>query len=87
MYMSQLFRDPRGMGLYSHYTVDQLSTLRDSLMNSLHARLTAPTQANSNGREVRYQQSPDAIRKELQNVTAEIARRSGQATRGPIYLV
>lgn len=75
------------MGLYSHFTVTELTALRDRLMASLHDRLTAPTAAASNGRSIQYQQSVDQIRKELADVNVEIARRNGQATRSPIYMV
>lgn len=75
------------MGLYSHFTVTELTALRDRLMASLHDRLTAPTAAASNGRSIQYQQSVDQIRKELADINVEIARRNGQATRAPIYMV
>lgn len=75
------------MGLYSHYTVNELTALRDRLMGSLHDRLTAPTAATSNGRSIQYQQDLKQIRQELADVNTEIARRSGQATRAPIYMV
>lgn len=75
------------MGTYSHYTVDELAALRDRLMASLHDRLTGPTSAASNGRSVQYAAQTDGIRKELAAVNAELARRNGQATRRPIYMV
>lgn len=75
------------MGLYSHYSTDQLTALRDRLMASLHDRLTGPSAATSNGRSVQYQLQTDQIRKELADVNTEIARHSGQAVRRPIYLV
>jgi len=56
-------------------------------MDSLHARLTGPTSATSNGRSVQFQQQTDHIRKEAGEVAAELARRNGQAGRRPIYLV
>lgn len=74
------------MGIYSHYTVDQLTTLRDTLTQSLHDRLTKPTSAGSATRNAQYQQRTDDIRKEIAAVIAEIDVRSGNATRGPIYL-
>lgn len=74
------------MGLYSHYTDAELQTLRTSLLGALHARLTAATAASANGRSVQYQTGPDAIRKELQAVTQEIARRSGTPAHRPIYM-
>jgi hypothetical protein len=73
---------------YGHYTVAQLETLRDRLLASLHDRLTAPTSAAGAGRQVQYQQSPDAIRRELAEVNGELERRgSGGVARGPIYMV
>lgn len=75
------------MGLYSHYTTAELEALRQRLMDSLHARLTGPTAATSNGRSVQFQQQTDNIRKEAAAVGTELERRSGQADRRPIYLV
>jgi hypothetical protein len=75
------------MGLYSHYSTPDLEALRQRLMDSLHARLTGPTSATSNGRSVQFQQQTDHIRKEAGEVAAELARRCGQAGRRPIYLV
>ena len=75
------------MGLYSHYSTPDLEALRQRLINSLHARLTGPTSASSNGRSVQFQQQTDHIRKEAGEVAAELARRNGQAGRRPIYLV
>lgn len=75
------------MGLYSHLTADELTALRSRLMAALHDRLTGPASAASNGRSVQYQNIIADIRKELADVNIEIARRSGQATRRPIYMV
>ena len=75
------------MGLYSHYSTPDLEALRQRLMASLHDRLTGPTSASSNGRSVQFQQQTDHIRKEAGEVATELARRSGQADRRPIYLV
>lgn len=75
------------MGIYSHYTDDELSALRTRLLASLHDRLAAPTAAASAGRRAEYQQRPDDIRREIEAVGEEIARRAGQLVRAPIYLV
>lgn len=75
------------MGLYSHYSTPDLEALRQRLMDSLHARLTGPTSASSNGRSVQFQQQTDKIKHEAAEVAAELARRSGQFARRPIYLV
>lgn len=56
-------------------------------MASLHDRLTAPTSAAHNGRSVQYQQNVAEIRKEIATVSEELDRRSGGASRGPIYIV
>lgn len=75
------------MGIYSHYTVDQLTTLRDTLTQSLHDRLTKPTAAGSStGRNAQYQQRTEEIRKEISAVIGELDKRAGTATSGPIYL-
>ena len=76
------------MGLYSHYTDAELQALRDRLMGALHDRLTGPSAATtSNGRHIQYQNVTADLRKELADVNTEIARRSGQAVRRPIYMV
>lgn len=75
------------MRLYSHYTVEQLHTLRDSLTQSLHDRLTKPTAAGSGDRNAQFNQRTDEIRKEIAAVIAELDLRSGAAHPGPIYLV
>ena len=76
------------MGLYSHYTADELTALRSRLMAALHDRLTGPSGATTaNGRSIQYQNVTADLRKELADVNTEIARRNGQATRRPIYMV
>lgn len=76
------------MGIYRHLAAAQLAEMRDSLLASLHQRLTAPTSATSDtGRQVQYQQRTEEIRRELQQITAEIDGREGVSTRGPIYMV
>ena len=75
------------MGIYSHLTVTELEALRTKLSTSLTDRLTAPTRAGYNGRNVHFEQRVSDIRRELETVQAELARRQGGATRGPIYLV
>jgi hypothetical protein len=73
--------------MYSDMSDADLTALRDKLRASLTARLTQPTVAQGSGRRSEFQQSPDQIRAELQVVQAEIARRAGTASRGPIYVV
>lgn len=92
--MSFHARQSAGMGLYRHYTVAELQALRDRLMAALHARLTGPSAAASNGRSLSYGipsaagQTIDQLRKELAAVNAELDRRNGGAAQHrPIYLV
>lgn len=75
------------MGLYRHYTTTELEALRKRLLDSLHARLTGPTSATSNGRNVQFQQQTDKIKKEAADVAAELDRRCGIASHRPIYIV
>lgn len=75
------------MGIYSHFTESELASTRDKLVRSLTDRLTAPTSASHNGRSVAFQQRTDEIRREIEAVNDELARRNGCATRAPIYLV
>ncbi|ADV01269.1 hypothetical protein [Alicycliphilus denitrificans] len=75
------------MGIYSHLTQSALEELRDKLVASLTQRLTAPTSASSNGRQVAYQQRTEEIRREIAAVNDELATRQGCATRRPIYVV
>lgn len=75
------------MGIYSHLSVTELEALRSKLSASLTDRLTAPTSAGYNGRNVQFQQRISDIRRELESVQAELARRQGGVVRGPIYLV
>lgn len=72
--------------MYGHMTVSELTALRTRLQTALHDRLTAPTSASSAGRQVQYQQRVQDIRRELEAVNAEIARREGDVMRGPIYM-
>ncbi len=74
------------MGIYSHYSTEQLTALRDKLTNSLHDRLTTPTATAWGDRRIQYDQQTDAIRKEVAEVNAEFDRRAGTGHR-PIYLV
>jgi hypothetical protein len=72
--------------MYGHFTVAELEALRDKLQASLTARLTAPTEAAGANRSVKYAIRVQDIRRELELVMAELARRSGTVARGPIYL-
>jgi hypothetical protein len=73
--------------MYSDMSDADLAALRDKLRASLTARLTLPTVAQGSGRRTEFQQDPEQIRTELQLVQAEIARRTGTPSRGPIYVV
>lgn len=75
------------MGIYRHYTEQQLTQMRDSLMTSLHQRLTGPTSASTGSRSVQFQQKTEEIRKELGLITEELDARAGVASHRPIYLV
>jgi hypothetical protein len=75
------------MGIYSHYTTEQLTALRDKLTGALHDRLINPTSASWSDRRAQYDQKTDDIRKEIAAVNEELGLRSGVAGRGPIYLV
>lgn len=80
------------MGTYSHYTTDELQTLRKRLSDSLVDRLTSPTAiSHSNGsggsRNAQYAQDPDKIKKEISAIAEEIGKRTGGPKRGPIYIV
>lgn len=75
------------MGIYRHLSDAELAAMRDRLLASLQQRLTAPTSASNNGRNVQYQQSAKDIRKELEQVIEEIDSRAGHCARRPIYLV
>lgn len=75
------------MGIYSHFTDEQLTTQRDKFVASLTNRLTAPTSASTNGRAIAYQQRTDDIRREIEAINAEIAARQGASTRSPIYVI
>lgn len=75
------------MGIYSHYTEQQLEELRDRLTQALHDRLTKPTAAGHGDRNAQYQQRIDDIRRELADVLAELELRTGRPAAGPIYMV
>lgn len=75
------------MGLYSHFTAEQLTTERDALMAALRKRLIDPTAVSGHGRSVQFQQRTDDIRREIEDLNRELARRNGTASGGPIYLV
>ena len=75
------------MGLYSRSTDEDLQQQRARLFSALHDRLTQPTGAAVNGRSVQYQQRTDDIRRELAAIDAELDRRAGVRTGGPIYMV
>lgn len=74
------------MGTYSHYSDQKLSELRDKLTDSLHEQLTAPSAQAWGDRRVQFDRKADDLRKQIAEVNAEIALRSGRG-HGPIYLV
>lgn len=74
------------MGIYSHLGTDELTALRQRLVASLTDRLTMPTSAGHQGRNVAYQQRSEDIRREIAAVNDELAARQGTRTRAPIYV-
>ncbi len=64
------------MGIYSHYSIEQLHALRDALLQSLHDRLTLPTALGSGDRNARFDQRVEDIRAEAVSVCAEIDLRA-----------
>lgn len=71
------------MGIYSHYTTDDLKALRDKLIAALHG----PSSAAHNGRSLTHRSAND-IRRELESINAELAAREGAApSRRPIYVI
>ncbi|RYF53554.1 MAG: hypothetical protein EOO27_25880 [Comamonadaceae bacterium] len=70
------------MGIYSHCTDEQLTTLREQLIAQLHG----PASGSGHGRSI-TQRSTAEIRRSLNDIAAELASRNGTALRGPIYLV
>lgn len=76
------------MGIFSHIATAELEQMRDRLTKALIARHTDPARVSSNGRDVAYRtDSTGELRKDLDAITAELARRSGAASRGPIYMM
>ncbi len=70
------------MGIYSHYTQPELKALREKLIAQLHS----PASASTGGRSVAHR-SPDHLRREINDINDELARRDGVASRRPIYVI
>ena len=90
--MSQPSADHRRLGLYSHLTTEQLTARRDSYLAAIDARLTGPTQASHSsdgvrGRSVQFNADTTQLRRAIDDINAELLRRTGQPARKPIYLV
>ena len=80
------------MGLYSHLTTEQLTARRDSSLAAIDARLTGPTQASHStdgvgARSVQFNADTTQLRRAIDDINAELLRRTGQPARKPIYLV
>ncbi len=61
------------MGLYSHYTDQQL---------------TGPSSASGHGRSVQFRDSGvKDLQKQISDINDELTRRSGRRARRPIYLL
>ncbi len=92
MALSQPSADHRRMGLYSHLTTEQLTARRDSYLAAIDARLTGPTQASHStdgvgARSVQFNADTSQLRRAIDDINAELLRRTGQPARKPIYLV
>lgn len=86
--MSALSRHSVGMGIYSHLSTEKLTEMRDSLMQALMSRHTDPARVSGNGRDLTFKQEGiGEIRKDLDAINAELGRRNGTSSRGPIYLM
>lgn len=77
------------MGLYSHLTTEQLTARRDSYLAAIDARLTGPTQASHStdgvgAPSVQFNADTTQLRRAIDDINAELARRSGPAVRKPI---
>ena len=71
------------MGIYSHYTTDELKALREKLIAALHS----PSSTAYNGRSL-AQRSASDIRRELNDINAELGAREGAApNHRPIYVI
>lgn len=75
------------MGIYSHYSIDQLTGLRARLSATLEARLTGSTAASGNGRSVQFQQGTADLERQIGAINTELDRRNGRFAHGPIYLL
>lgn len=76
------------MGTYSHYSTDQLTSLRSRLSATLESRLTGPASAASNGRSVQFHQnSTTDLERQIAAINAELDFRNGRFAHRPIYLV
>ena len=80
------------MGLYSHLSVEQVTAKRDAYMAALDARLTGPTSASHSAdgissRSVQFNADTKTLQRQIEQLNAELDRRSGRSARRPIYLV
>lgn len=89
------------MGIYSHYTTDELRALRTQYSQSLTERLTGPSKIATGGqtvafndRAVEYQQTIAHLKTEITRINAELMARGvddsqsgADSVRAPIYLV
>ena len=76
------------MGIYSHLPTEKLTQMRDELLTALMSRHTDPARVSSNGRDLTFRtDGTGELRKDLDAITAELARRNGATSRGPIYMM
>lgn len=85
--MSLPFFYRQGMGIYSHLSEAELTAKRNELLNSLERVASGVASVSSNGRSVSYHTQSGEVRRLLNEVNAELTRRAGGNTYGPIYLV
>lgn len=76
------------MGLYSHYTDQQLTDLRDRLSVAYEQQLIGPNAASGHGRSMQFRQDGvKDLQAQIKAINEELQGRSGTAPRRPIYLV
>lgn len=76
------------MGLYSHYSTQQLTDLRDRLSVAHEQQLIGPSSASGHGRSVQFRDTGVRdLQKQISDINDELTRRGGRSARRPIYLV
>jgi len=75
------------MGLYSRDTTEQLTTQRADLRDSLHKRLTQPTEIDHGGTRAQYAQRTTDIKREIAAIDNELDRREGRSAQNRTFYV